>query len=305
MTINAPIILAGGSGFLGQALIQHLSDQPTPIVVLTRGPDRQSGKVRYVNWDAKTTGKWVEHLNDAQAVLNIVGRTVDCVKTNFNKKVILDSRIDSVRALAAAYQQVPRPPALWVQTSTAHIYGDTHDEILDESSPIGTGFAPHVGTAWEKAFAEADLPNTRRVVLRVSFVIGNGGGAFKKLVPITRLFLGGATGSGQQYMSWIHETDYCRIVMKAIEDSAMHGMYVVTAPNPERNVDFMRLMRKQLHRPWWPRVPKPLLYIGAFVMRTDPELAMYGRRCVPTRLMNEGFSFKFPDLPSALADLLP
>lgn len=285
-------------------MIRHLGENRRRLIVLTRGPSRETDGVRYVNWDAKTVGDWVRHLDGAEAIVNLVGRTVDCVKNAANRRAILDSRIDSVRVLGEAVRQAQSPPRVWVQSSTAHIYGDTADELLDESSPIGTGFAPEVGVAWENAFANIDLPRTRRVVLRTSFVIGRDGGAFGKMVPLTRLFLGGATGSGRHFMSWIHETDFCRIVMRAIEEQTMNDIYVVTAPDAVRNDEFMRLLRKQLRRPWSPRVPRPLVKIGAMLMRTDPELALFGRRCVPARLLAEGFEFRFPRLPEALADLL-
>ncbi len=304
---QAPIVIAGGSGFLGRSFVRHLKaiGRDESVVVLTRGPSGDDGDVHYVKWDARTLdGGWAKWIDGAKAIINVVGRTVDCVKTERNKKVILESRVDSVRVLAEACRLATRPPPVWVQASTAHIFGDTGDELLDESSPIGTGFAPDIGTAWERAFSEAALPETRRVILRISFVVGLGGGAMRKLVPLARLGLGGPTGTGKQYMSWIHEFDLNEIILRAIDRDDMHGMYVVTVPKPETNHDFMRLLRNQLRRPWSPRVPEWAVRIGAVFLRTDPELALYGRRCVPTRLLNEGFHFQFPHLPAALADLL-
>jgi uncharacterized protein len=177
MTGQADIIVAGGSGFLGRALIRELGPARSRLVVLARGDSRETGGVRYVHWDARSAGNWVRWLEGAAAIVNFVGRTVDCVKTDANKRAIIESRVDSVRALAEAWSRVDRPPGVWVQSSTAHIYGDTWDEILDESSPIGTGFAPEVGVAWEKAFADAAIGDTRRVVLRTSFVVREDGPA--------------------------------------------------------------------------------------------------------------------------------
>ncbi len=302
--MSKTLVIAGGSGFLGRVLLRNLPDTFDRVIILTRGPDRDEDRIRYVHWDTSASGSWVKHIDGASAIVNVVGRTVDCVKTDKNKRVIIASRIESVKALQHACAIAQSPPPVWIQAATAHIYGDTGDEILDETSPIGTGFAPEVGLAWEKAFADADLPGTRRVVLRISFVIGKDGGAMAKMVPLTRLFMGGATGSGRQFMSWIHETDFARIVFRAINDPNMQGMYVVTAPQPLQNDAFMHQLRQQLKRPWSPRVPVPMVRIGAMLLRTDPELAIYGRRCIPTRLIAEGFDFRFPDLQSALADLL-
>jgi uncharacterized protein (TIGR01777 family) len=299
------VVVAGGSGFLGRALIQDLLGRFDDVVVLTRGPSRVDGRTRHVNWDARTIGPWASEVDGAAAIVNLVGRTVDCRKTPANRKVILESRVDSVRVLAEAAGRAANPPAVWVQSATAHIFGDTGDEILDESSPTGAGFAPVVGTAWEKAFDEADLPRTRRVTLRISFVIGRGGGALKTLARFGRFGLGGATGTGRQYMSWIHAADLNRIILRAIDDPSMQGVYVVTAPSPVRNDEFMRLLRKAVHRPWSPPVPETVVRVGAWLLRTDPELALLGRRCVPTRLLREGFRFEFPELQGALDDLLP
>ncbi len=260
--------------------------------------------MRTVVWDARSGGKWERVLDGSTAVVNYVGRTVDCVKTAAHKREIIASRVDSVRAIGEAIRRVDRPPSVWVQSATAHIFGDTDDELLDESSPIGTGFAPEVGTAWEKAFADACPPSVRGVVLRISFVLGPDGGALKTLARLARLGLGGTVGSGKQWMSWLHERDLARMVLRTIDDESMSGMYVATTPNPTRNADFVRELRRAVRRPWSPPVPSVCVRIGAALMRTDPELALLGRRCVPTRLLREGFRFDFPDLPAALRDAL-
>jgi len=306
--LSPTVILAGGSGFLGQALASFLIDQNFNPIILTRGPDHPptSTTTQHIHWDATTTnGHWPASLNNSHAVINLVGRTVNCRKTPANKKEILDSRILSTRALAQAWQLAANPPEIWIQTSTAHIYGDTDDEILDESSPTGTGFAPDVGRAWEKEFADANLADTRRVILRISFVLGIGrNSALKTLSRITRLFLGGHTGSGRQWMSWLHIADYCQIILRALTNPNMSGIYIATAPTPVTNKEFMRHLRRTLHRPWSPPVLKPFVHLGALAMRTDPELALKGRRCIPTRLLNEGFQFQFPTPPHALTNLL-
>ncbi len=303
-TSYGKIVIAGGSGFLGQSLVTELLPGCESMVVLTRGGDRVDGRVRYVNWDAKTPGPWATHLDGAAAVVNLVGRTVDCRKTPANKKNILESRVDSVLALSAAMKTLANPPPVWVQSATAHIYGDTGDEVLDESSPIGTGFAPMVGTAWEAALNDFAPPGMRKVILRISFVLGRHGGPLATLARIARLGLGGTIASGKHYMSWIHEADLNAIIRRAIADSTMSGVYIATSPEPVTNAVFMRELRRAVHRPWSPPVPAVCVRLGAWLMRTDPELALLGRRIVPRRLMREGFAFRFPHLQSALTDLL-
>jgi len=297
------IILAGGSGFIGSSLAAVLEGHGYDVAVLTRSA-RGDATTRQIQWDAQNPGPWTAELEGAAAVVNLVGRSVDCRKTAKNRREILESRVNSVRALAAAFRRCRNPPPVWIQSGTLHIHGDTADEILDESSPVGEGFAPMVGTAWEKAFNEADLPGTRRVLLRISFVLGRNGGALKTLARLTRLFLGGTVGGGRQYVSWIHEHDLDQIILGAIRRADMEGVYSVTAPGPVTNREFMRELRRALHRPWAPPTPTPLVRVASFFLRTDPELATLGRRCVPTRLLREGFRFKFAELAEALEDLL-
>jgi uncharacterized protein (TIGR01777 family) len=213
--------------------------------------------------------------------------------------------VDSVHALGAACRQVARPPGVWVQSGTAHIHGDPPgNTIITDDSPLGTGFAPDVGRAWEAALAEAAPPDCRMVVLRISFVLGRNGGALRTLSGLTKWFLGGAAGSGKQWISWIHEADLIAIILRTLVDPAMRGTYLTTAPQPVTNAEFMREMRRALGRPWSPPVPAPIVRLGAWMMRSNPELALLGRRCVPHRLQREGVTFEFPSLRPALTDLV-
>ena len=240
--------------------------------------------------------------------MNLVGRTVDCIKTPDHQDEILRSRVEATQVLGEAVRAVERPPPVWVQMSTAHIYGDPPEVRCDESSPFGIGLAPTVGIAWERSFAEACLESQRGVVLRTSFVIGRdrgaGGGALSRLRTVARLGLGGRVGSGRQGMSWIHELDMNRIFEHAITDEGMRGAYIASSPEPVPQVEFMSALRRSVGMPvglpafeWMVRLGAPLL------MRTDPELALYGRYVLPRRLMSEGFTFRYPGLEGALGEL--
>ncbi len=267
------VVLAGGSGFLGRSLAHELAKHGYRSTILTRGSDAQGEMVRYVRWDAKSVGSWISALDGASAIVNLVGRTVDCRKTQKNKKDILESRIDSVRALALGWAAVKNPPMIWLQSGTAHIFGDTGDEILDDDSPIGTGFAPEVGVAWERALNEANLPGARKVILRISFVIGRDGGALATLSRLARCFLGGTVGNGRQYISWIHQHDVNRLFIRALTNERMAGTFVATAPNPVTNREFMAELRSSVHRPWSPPTPGFMVRLAAPLLGTDPELA--------------------------------
>lgn len=295
------VVIAGGSGFLGRNLARALARRGAEVVVLSRSKPAGLDGVHHEVWDARTVGDWARHLDGARAAVNLAGRTVDCIKTPDHCDEILRSRVESTRVLGEAMRRIDSPPPVWVQMSTAHIYGDPPSLVCDEDSAFGYGLAPTVGKAWEQAFDEAKPKDTRGVVLRTSFVLGREGGAMPKLSLMARLGLGGKIAKGTQGMSWIHEDDMDRLFMRAIENESMRGVYVATAPKPVSNAEFMRTLRRAVGMPvglpamgWMVRVGAPLL------LRTDPELALYGRYCVSRRLEAEGFEFAYPDLESAL-----
>ena len=297
------VVIAGGTGFLGRNLARHLTAAGHDVVVLARHvPDDQAGW-HHVRWDARTVGDWVHHLDGAAALVNLAGRTVDCVKTPDHCDEILRSRVESTIVLGRALQKIGKLPRVWIQMATAHIYGDPPEVVCDEDSPFGFGLAPFVGQAWEDALQREAPAQMRKVVLRTSFVLGKAGGALPTLARLVRFGLGGTIGNGRQGISWIHAHDMNRLFVRAIEDDRMSGAYVATAPNPVSNAEFMRELRRALRMrvglpatSWMVRAAAPLL-------RTDPELALFGRYCVSRRLREEGFEFQFPDIRSALRDL--
>ena len=302
------IVIAGGSGFLGVSLAYHLLESKFNVVILSRNRPKADGRWDFVQWDARTLGDWRSVLDGAAAVVNLVGRSVDCVKTPDHCDEILRSRVEATRVLGDAMQSVATPPPVWVQMSTAHIYGDPPSLVCTEDSAFGYGFAPFVGRAWERQFHESVQPEQRGVVLRTSFVIGRdrgaGGGAFSRLRFLARIGLGGTIGSGRQGFSWIHEKDMNRIFERAIVDSSMQGVYIASSPNPVSQADFMRCLRRTLRVPIGLPATKAMVRFGArWLLHTDPELAIYGRYVIPQRLLDAGFSFEYPDLESALADL--
>lgn len=302
--LDGRVVIAGGSGFLGRNLARALILRGAEVVVLSRSKPAGLDGVHHEVWDARTVGDWARHLDGARAAVNLAGRTVDCIKTPDHCDEILRSRVESTRVLGEAMRRIDSPPPVWVQMSTAHIYGDPPSLVCDEDSAFGYGLAPTVGKAWEKAFDEAKPKDTRGVVLRTSFVLGKDGGAMPKLSLLARLGLGGKIAKGTQGMSWIHEDDMDRLFLRAIENDSMRGVYIATAPKPVSNAEFMRTLRKAVGMPvglpameWMVRLGAPLL------LRTDPELALYGRYCVSRRLEAEGFEFAYPDLESALSSI--
>lgn len=303
------IVIAGGSGFLGLSLATHLADRGAAVVILSRTPPKVVGPWKHVGWDARTVGDWRNELKDAAGLVNLTGRSVDCIKTPAHQDEILRSRTESTRVLGLALRSIDSPPPVWVQMSTAHIYGDPPEVVCHEDSPFGYGLAPFVGKAWEEEFASARLPAQRGVLMRTSFVIGRdrggGGGALSILATLARCGLAGRIGHGTQGISWIHEGDLNRLFERALVDVNMAGPYIASAPNPVSQVDFMRELRRTVGMPIGLPAAGWMVRIAAhYLLRSDPELILFGRYVVSQRLRELGFEFHFPELQAALRDLL-
>jgi uncharacterized protein (TIGR01777 family) len=298
------IVITGGSGFLGVNLAQALLESDYEVCIISRKPPKIKGAWKHVSWDAHSLGEWVSELDGAGAIINLAGRSVDCIKTPDNCDVILRSRVETTQIIGQAIRQVKTPPLSWIQMSTAHIYGDPPEAVCTENSPFGYGLAPFVGQAWENAYQEAILPTMRQVIFRTSFVLGCTGGALPRLAFIARLGLGGKVGHGKQGISWLHETDMNRLFIRAITDEKMTGVYIATAPNPVSNAEFMYQLRKAIGVPIGLPAMAWMVKIGApLILNTDSELALYGRYCISKRLAEEDFEFKFPTIEAALQDI--
>ena len=296
------IVLAGGSGFIGRALAKALLVRGYQVVVLTRTPRTDSG-FQEVEWDGAHVGEWIQYLNGAEAVVNLAGRNVNCPHTRENISEIMESRLSSVRAITQSLRHIKVPPRVWVQAGAVGYYGDTKERLCDESSPAGTDALAGVCKLWEEAFNTADAPRTRRVLLRIGFVLGRDGGALPVLSKLTKQYLGGSVGGGKQYISWIHIDDLTQMFIESIERDDLSGTYNAVGLNPEMNRYFMRELRHVLHRPWIPPAPAFAVRLAARWMKTEPSLALASQCCAPIRFIEAGFEYKYSKLRPALENL--
>ena len=297
------LIIAAGTGFLGEVLVNHFQDKFDEIVILTRGKSRVSNKIKFVNWDAKTLSGWELELENATVLINLAGKSVDCRYTEANKKEILSSRIDSTNVLNNAVLQCENPPKHWLNSSTSTIYRHSEDkQMTEQNGDIGDDFSMNVAKAWEQSFFEAETPQTLKTALRTSIVLGKNGGAFIPLKKLTQFGLGGKQGNGNQFISWIHEEDFAR-ALKFVIDKEIIGVINIVSPQPVKNKIFMSKLRTQLNVPVSIPTPKLLLKLGAKIIGTEPELVLKSRNVIPERLNQQGFAFEFDTLDKALKNL--
>ncbi len=299
------IVLAGGTGFLGQAIIKEFDNGHTQLVVLTRGGSQKHKNISYLHWDGVNVGGWVKEIDHADVLINLTGKSVNCRYNQKNKEEIIRSRVDSTNVLAQAVKQLQSAPKLWINASSATIYRDSEDKEMDEyTGEVGSGFSVDVCKQWEAAFNKADVPGTRKLMLRISMVLGHGGGIIPEMKGLVKKGLGGKMGSGNQYMSWIHESDFLAALRFLIENEKAEGAFNITSPNPIRNKDFMALMRKIMNQKFGLPATKWMLEIGAVFLKTETELILKSRRVVPARLLKEGFTFKYATVDQAFKNLL-
>lgn len=307
------IVIPGGSGQVGTLLARAFHASGHEVVVLARG-EPSSARWRFVAWDGATVGDWAREIDGADVVINLAGRSVNCRYNARNRAEMMASRVASTRAVGRAVAAATDPPAVWLQASTATIYAHRTDAANDEATGILGGGEPHspaswrfsieVARAWEQALAEADTPRTRKVAMRSAMVMSpDRGGIFDVLLGLVRRGLGGTSGSGRQFVSWIHEADFVAAVQRLIADDAFSGPVNLAAPGPLPNAEFMRALRRAWGSPLGLPATAWMLEVGALMMRTETELVLKSRRVVPGRLLDSGFVFQFPTWPEAARDL--
>ena len=305
------IILAGGSGFLGNALAKRFLASGCEVVILARSPKGRTDGAREVQWDGETLEAWTSELEGALAVINLSGRSVDCRYTAHNRRILIESRVKPTRVIGSAIARCSTAPRAWLNASSATIYRHTFGPPRDESSTdfqatpdAKDEFSLEIIRDWEGAFNEASTPSTRKIALRTTMVLGH---ARNSVLPVlrrlARLGLGGRMGDGRQFVSWIHEEDFSRAVDWIIEHEGLTGPVNMAAPSPLTNAEMMRVMRRVCGVPFGLPAMRWMLEVGAFFSRTETELILKSRRVVPGRLLASGFKFQFPEFEGAVRDL--
>ncbi len=304
------IILAGGSGFLGRVLADYFAAKGNEVVILTRNPKACAGLIREVRWDGESAGDWAKELEEARAIINLAGLSVNCRYHARNRKLLLDSRLNSTRVLGEAIARCVSPPPVWLNSSTATIYKHTFGPAWEETGEIGGCveakdiFSVQIATEWERTLNEAITPRTRKVALRSAMVLGHAkNSVLPNLLRLARLGLGGSLAGGRQFVSWIHQQDFCHATEWIIEHKNLSGPVNLAAPNPVTNAEFMATIRGACRVPFGLPASRWMLEVGAFFLRTETELVIKSRRVVPGKLASSGFAFKFPELKRAIDDL--
>lgn len=303
------IVIPGGTGQVGKFLVPALQARGHEVVVLSRGGPGT------VPWDGRTAGPWWGDIDGCDAVINLAGRSVNCRYTRAHLREMMDSRVESTRAVGEAIAAAKRPPKVWFQMSTATIYAHRFDAANDEAAGEIGGREPgapaywrssiEIAQAWERTLAEAPTPGTRKLALRSAIVMSpDSGGVFDLLLRMTRLGLGGAIDGGRQYLSWIHEEDFVRALDFLMERPDIEGPVNLAAPEPLPQRDFMRALREAWGCPLGLPASRWMVKVGAFFLGTDPELVLKSRRVVPGLLLSKGFGFRHPAWPGAVRDLL-
>jgi len=294
--LKKKVVLAGGTGFIGKYLERKFTQQNYEVIIISRQP-------QHVAWtDIKGIATAVDN---AELVINLAGKSVDCRYNEKNKKEIFDSRTETTTILGEAIESASNPPELWINSSTATIYRHAEDRPMTETTgEIGEGFSVEVAKAWEKSFFDFNLPQTRKAALRIAIVLGKDGGVMTPFKNLVTFGLGGVQGPGTQMFSWVHIEDVYRIMLFIRDNKYLQGVFNCSAPNPISNKHFMAEMREKMNRKIGLPSPRWMLEIGAVVIRTETELILKSRWVIPERLEQEGYQFKYPKIDGALAEIL-
>ena len=300
----AKIIIAGGTGWLGSAIVGYYRGMQHDLVVLTRSARPPHDGVRYVQWDGCSMGEWYNEFDGADLVINLTGESINCRFTTVNKDRIWRSRIAATTIIGEAIQRVLVAPKCWINASGISIYGFSEVARDESDDPKGEDFLARVSQAWEEAFQAVHTPNTRKVCLRISPVLFPKKGMLTPLINLVRMGLGGRMGSGQQYVSWIHGVDFVRLIDWVFRNEGVCGVFNACSPNPVQNRELMEVLRSALKMPFGLPNYAWTTRLGSWFIGAEADLILCGQRIVSKRLAEAGFVFEFPVIAGAVRNLI-
>jgi uncharacterized protein (TIGR01777 family) len=299
------IFITGGTGFVGGALSKRLLEKGHSVKILTRNirtDKRHSFSPHLVEGNPAQRGQWMDLLAGSDVVINLAGASIFKRWTSKYKQELVQSRIRTTGNLVDGLAGRKKDNVLFISTSAVGFYGFHGDEELDENAPNGSDFLASLSMEWEEAANKALMPGIRVVINRFGVVLGKGGGAIPMMIPLFRYWAGSRLGNGRQYFSWIHIKDLINIILFQIENRALEGAFNCTAPNPVTNRELTNTIASVMKKPlFMPPVPG---FVIKLVMGEFANVLLKGQRVIPRRLMDEGYSFEFPEIKSALEDIL-
>jgi uncharacterized protein (TIGR01777 family) len=301
------IIITGGTGLIGRYLCSALVASKNDVFVLTRNIEKAktifNSEVTPLYWDGKSSAGWLDYADGAHAIVNLAGENIGVSRwTRKRKNIILESRIHAGQAVVEAVTKVNKKPNVLIQASGIGIYGDREDEILDEASSIGSSFMPDLAWQWEQSVEKINKFGVRVAYIRSGVVLGKGADFLRRILLPFRFFIGGHLGSGKQWISWIHLEDEVRAIKFLLEREDLNGVFNLATPNPVTYENFSKILGKIIKRPSWFHVPGWTLKILLGEMAEG--LVLSGQRALPKRLSAAGFEFNYPELESALSEIL-
>ncbi|HFS66902.1 MAG TPA: TIGR01777 family protein [Flavobacteriia bacterium] len=300
MKIKQNLIIAGGTGYLGNLLINHFK-KDFNIFILTRKESKTKNGIQYLNWDSN----WKYHVESSTVIINLAGKSINCLFTKKNKKELLNSRIHATRQINEVIKNLKTPPKLFINASGISIYKETYKTDYDEYHyQYGTDFLSRLSQEWEAEFYRIRIPNTRKVAIRLAPVLGEESQAIKSLLPIVKLGLGGKQGSGKQLFPFVHQTDFIRAVTYIIKNEKIENSVNLIAPTPTTNAKFTQVFRHILHIPIGIPTPAFLLHISKYFTNVEPEIVLTSIFAKPKKLLENGFVFQFPNIEKTLDDIL-
>jgi hypothetical protein len=294
--MKGKIVIAGGTGFIGQYLSRRFSEEEYEVKIISR-------QKNHISWEDNSN--IVQALESSEMLINLAGKAIKTKFTADNKIRLIESRVNTTKILGEAVLQCHQAPKIWFNASGAHIYGTSDTKLHTENDPFDTNFFPAImAKEWEDAFFKFDLLATRKVALRISIVIGKNGGVLQPYIQLARFFLGGKQGTGKQKFSWLHLEDFFQILLFVASKPNISGAINLCSPNPVDNTFLMQSIRSSMHKAFG--IPSPAfgIKLGAALLNIESDLILKSLYVYPQVLVNEGYHFKYPTIQSALKEII-